>query len=156
MSVVIRRVCPFSVNALYGVASDIAAYPQFLPNCTATRVRSRKDGDLLVDNVFRWGALPLNFQTRATFDPPHGIRVRAVDTLVLEFALGWRFEETDAGTEVTFEMALKLPSKFLQNMAEDSIARQAEAIADAFIARTALLQVAATEQGEPTDGGEHA
>lgn len=137
--VVIRRLCAFSPAELYRVAADIEHYPEFLPNCTATRIRERTDDEWLVDNVFRWGPVPLSFQTRAKMSPPHAIDIRCVNTLGLDFALGWRFEATDGGTRVTFEMTLGLPSSYLEALARGTVVDQAQTIADAFIQRTAEM-----------------
>lgn len=135
--VVIHRLCAFSPAELYQVASDIERYPEFLPNCTATRIRERKGDEWLVDNVFRWGPVPMSFQTRAKLSPPHAIDIRSVNALGLDFALGWRFEATDGGTRVTFEMTLSLPSTYLEALARGTVVDQAQSIADAFIQRTA-------------------
>lgn len=137
--VIIHRLSAFSPDELYRVAADIERYPEFLPNCTATRIRERNGDAWLVDNVFKWGPVPLKFQTRATMRPPFAIDIRSVNALGLDFALGWRFEETDGGTNVTFEMSLTLPSTHLESLARGALSAQAESIADAFLLRTGKI-----------------
>ncbi|MFC1672580.1 type II toxin-antitoxin system RatA family toxin [Pseudomonadota bacterium] len=146
--VIIRRMCAFSPEQLFRVAADIEHYPDFLPNCTHTRVREQDGDKWLVDNVFRWGPVPLNFQTRATMTPPHAIDIRSIKSLGLDFALAWRFEETEGATQVTFEMKLELPSTHLEALARSVLLDQAESTADAFIERTAQMVIADRRDGK--------
>ena len=137
--VVIQRLCSFTPAQLYRVAADIERYPEFLPNCTATRIRERKGDEWLVDNVFRWGPVPLKFQTRAKMTPPRAIDIRSINALGLNFVLGWRFEDAVDGTHVIFEMELDLPGAYLESLAHRALATQAQNIVDAFLKRTAEL-----------------
>lgn len=133
--VIIHRTTTFTPTELFAVAADIEAYPDFLPNCIATRITAR-DGDVqLVDNVFHWGPLPISFRTRATFDPPHGIDIRSVDSLLIDLALTWRFDACEDGTDVTFEMDLKLPVPGLDRFLASTARIQAEETEQAFLRR---------------------
>lgn len=137
--VVVTRRSPFSAAELFQVAADIEAYPQFLPNFIAARIKQRSDNAWLVDNVLRWWGITMNVQTHATLDPPYTIDIRAVKALGMDFAIGWRFAQEADGTLVTFTLLLELPSKHLEALAQGTVTRQAETIADAFIRRTAEM-----------------
>ncbi|HEY9081510.1 type II toxin-antitoxin system RatA family toxin [Magnetovibrio sp.] len=134
--IVLQRVVALSPDQLFAVAANIEAYPEFVPNCVATRIRQRTDDTWLVDNVFRWGPVPIRFRTRATMRPPREIDIRSIDSVLIDLSLKWRFVAYDGGTEVTFEMALDLPGPKLGLM-EQSLRKQAEAFERAFLARAA-------------------
>jgi len=133
--VIIHRTTAFTPTELFAVAADIEAYPEFLPNCVATRITARDGDALLVDNVFRWGPLPISFRTRASLDPPHAIAIRSVASLLIDLALTWRFDACDGGTDVTFEMDLKLPVPGLDGLLANTARTQAEETEQAFLRR---------------------
>jgi len=138
--IIIRRTTGFTPSELFAVAADIEAYPEFLPNCVATRVTARDGNMQLVDNVFRWGPLPISFRTHATFDPPHSIDIRSVDSLLIGLALRWRFDACDGGTDVTFEMDLKLPVPGLDGLLANTARAQAQETEQAFLRRVSQRQ----------------
>lgn len=137
--VTIHRTTTLSPEALFAVASDIERYPDFLPNCAATRIKHRHGDTWIVDNAFRFGPLPLTFRTEARLSPPHAIDIRSIDAPGLTFHLKWDFRTVDEGTAVIFQMQLDLPNRILESFAVSAIEAQAETIADAFLNRTAEI-----------------
>jgi len=134
--IALQRIVNLSPGELFAVAADIEAYPEFLPGCVATRIRERKGNVWLVDNVFRWGPLPIRFRTRATLDAPHAIDIKSIDSALIDLSLSWRFHQHKDATEVTFEMTLNLPGPKL-GLFEQALRQQAEAIERAFLKRAA-------------------
>ena len=134
--IVLQRIVDLSPGELFAVAADIEAYPEFLPGCVATRIRQRDDNIWLVDNVFRWGPVPIRFRTRATLGAPHAIDIRSIDSALIDLSLSWRFRELKDATEVTFEMTLNLPGPKL-GLFEQAVRQQAKAIERAFLKRAA-------------------
>jgi len=135
--IMIRRTVAYPAKDLFSIISDIEAYPQFIPNCTATRITARRGNEWLVDNIFRLGPVPLNFRTRAVLDPPHGIAIRSIDTGVIDLALKWQFSEGVDGTEMIFEMVLDIPGPAF--LLTRTLQHQAEEIEAAFLKRAASL-----------------
>lgn len=105
-----HRRLPFDPYTVFDVAADIEAYPSFLPYCVATRIVDvRKDGEMIVDNRFRWGALSKRFRSHARFDRPYGITIRSADRARIPFDIHWTFAPEGKGeTMVGFEMGLKM------------------------------------------------
>lgn len=137
--IALRRVVDLTPDELFSVAADIEAYPQFLPNCVATRIRRRQGHEWLVDNVFRWGPVPIRFRTRATLDAPHGIDIKSIDSLLIDLELKWRFLDHADGCEVLFEMSLRQPGPKL-GLFERAMRLHAEATERAFISRADSLR----------------
>ncbi len=134
--IALQRIVDQSPDELFAVAANIEAYPEFIPGCVATRIRDRKDNIWLVDNVFRWGPVPIRFRTRATLDAPHAIDIKSIDSVLIDLSLSWRFNKQEAGTEVTFEMTLNLPGPKL-DFFEQTMRQHAETIERAFLKRVA-------------------
>ena len=132
--IALQRIVNQSPDELFAVAANIEAYPEFIPGCVATRIRDRKDNIWLVDNVFRWGPVPIRFRTRATLDAPHAIDIKSIDSVLIDLSLSWRFKKQGAGTEVTFEMTLNLPGPKI-GFFEQTMRQHAEAIERAFLKR---------------------
>jgi coenzyme Q-binding protein COQ10 len=133
----IHAIVDFTPAHLYGVAVDVEAYPEFLPHCVATRIVRRETDALVVDNVFRWGPVPISFRSRAALDPPNGLDIRAIDGAPLELELKWRFAPFGQGTQVTFEMVLGSPGFGLDTLLVGVFREQAEQTHRAFLRRAA-------------------
>lgn len=138
--IVICHTVDFPPAELFAIAADIESYPDFLPNCVATRIVRRTNDVLLVDNVFRWGPLPIKFRTRAKFEAPHRIDIQSIDALLIDLSLSWRFQAHGEGTKLTFEMSLKLPSKSLSKLMMPTLQHQAEETQRAFLKRAQQLR----------------
>ncbi len=130
-SVVIHRTAPFTAEELFHIAADIESYPTFLPNCVATRIAKRDGNTWLVDNVFRWGPVPLKFQTEAQLDPPRTITIQSVNAPLMKMNIKWNFDQQGNQTKVTLELDLKLPGP--EFLVSDAVEREAQAIENAFM-----------------------
>ena len=69
-----RRRVPHTARQMYDLVADVERYPQFLPMCTALRVRSRTsrpDGGevLLAAMEVGYGAIHERFTSRVTLEP---------------------------------------------------------------------------------------
>lgn len=138
--IVICRTVDFQPDELFAIAADIEAYPKFLPNCVATRIARRTGNVWLVDNVFRWGPLPVKFRTRATLDEPHCIDIQSIDSLLIDLSLSWQFQAQDKGSEIIFEMNLNLPSATLRKLMLPTLQHQVEETERAFLRRAQKLR----------------
>lgn len=71
-----RRRVPHTARQMYDLVADVERYPQFLPLCTALRVRSRTpriEGgeDLIAAMEVGYGAIRERFTSRVALDPGH-------------------------------------------------------------------------------------
>jgi coenzyme Q-binding protein COQ10 len=109
----------FTAAQLFRVAGDIEAYPNFLPYCVATRILTRDDDRMTVDNVFRWGAARVRFISQAEFQPTEAINIRSTDGPFKELKISWRFKEVAAETcQVSLALTWHLRVAALSSLAE--------------------------------------
>ncbi|MEM7615175.1 MAG: type II toxin-antitoxin system RatA family toxin, partial [Pseudomonadota bacterium] len=78
------RRMPYSADQLYDLVADIGSYPQFLPWCSAARIRGTKDlGERKIidaDLVISFKVFRERFGSRVTLEPEAGkIHVQYLD-----------------------------------------------------------------------------
>ncbi len=116
----IRRL-PYSAAEMYALVADMAAYPEFLPWCSGTRIRSRKpqpDGSEIVEAqmVISFKVFSEHFGSRVTLRPDgYKIDVAYLDGPFRYLNNHWRFEPVgEAACEVDFFVDFEFRSKTLQ------------------------------------------
>ena len=137
--IVRRRLVPWDQETLFQVAADIESYPEFIPNCQATRIIDRSEETLLVQNHFRWGLLSKRFLSRAVIKKPQSIEVVSVDAFPLKFLLRWSFEPAESGTEVVFEMELDMPGTGLSQLLAGALEDKVQMIESAYLRRVEAM-----------------
>jgi len=58
-----------SPDRMYELINDIERYPEFVPWCTASRVESRKEGEVVATLTIKRGPLRAEFTTRNLLEP---------------------------------------------------------------------------------------
>ncbi len=116
----IRRL-PYSAAEMYALVADMAAYPEFLPWCSATRIRSRKpqpDGSEIVESemVISFKVFRERFGSRVILRPEgHKIDVAYLDGPFRYLNNHWRFKPVGETTcEVDFFVDFEFRSRTLQ------------------------------------------
>ncbi|MCB1543421.1 MAG: type II toxin-antitoxin system RatA family toxin [Rhodoblastus sp.] len=115
----IRRV-HHSAADMFALVADCEAYPQFLPLCTALRVRrreTREDGveAMLAEMEVGYKAIRERFTTRVTLDAARGeILVEYVDGPFRHLRNRWRFRDiAEKRSEVEFFIDYEFRSRTL-------------------------------------------
>ena len=115
----IRRV-HHSAADMFALVADCEAYPQFLPLCTALRVRrreTREDGveAMLAEMEVGYKAIRERFTTRVTLDSARGeILVEYVDGPFRHLRNRWRFRDiAERRSEVEFFIDYEFRSRTL-------------------------------------------
>ncbi|MGB7242310.1 MAG: type II toxin-antitoxin system RatA family toxin [Sulfitobacter sp.] len=134
---------PYTALQMYDLVADVAKYPEFLPWCAASRIRSMTpqgntqvmDADLVISfKVFRE-----RFTSRVVLWPQQ----RKIDTEYLDgpfkhMVSNWSFQDVEGGCDVSFFVDFTFKNTILQkligvvfNEAMQRIVRAFEARADA-------------------------
>jgi len=121
---------------MYGLINDIERYPEFVPYCTAARVESRKDNEVVATLAIKRGPLRAEFTTRNLLEADRRVLMQFVSgpfrvleglwTLTPLGDLGCRVE-----LEMRFEFANRLTSALFEPLFEDTAA----SLVDAFVKR---------------------
>ncbi|MDH5748967.1 MAG: type II toxin-antitoxin system RatA family toxin [Rhodospirillales bacterium] len=112
-----KRILPHSPEKLFDLVADVEKYPEFLPWCVATRIKSR-DGDVLTsDMVIGFKMFRERFTTKVTLDKPRRIDVAYLNGPFRYLNNHWIFEPAENGhCLIDFYVDFEFRSKILQKM----------------------------------------
>lgn len=138
---------PHSAEQMYNLIADIAAYPKFLPWCTAARInktRQTEDGIGTIidaDLVISFKLFREKFASRVTLSPnANHIDVEYLDGPFRYLNNHWQFNQLEDGTcEVDFFVDFEFKSAVLQAVIGVVFNEAMQRIVRAFEARAAEL-----------------
>jgi len=130
---------------MYALVADVERYPDFLPWCAATRIKTREENAFTADLLASFGAFRERFTSRVMLDP-------AEKTIVIEYLDGpfehltnrWHFVSQEGGCDIDFDIDFAFKSKALQMLISGVFTRAIEKMTASFDARAHKLY------GEPS------
>jgi coenzyme Q-binding protein COQ10 len=139
-----RKVVPFAPQQIFDLVADVPRYPEFLPWCTAARVRKKEGPNVEIDElVIGFGPLHEKFVSRVTrtTDDPEGLKIETVGTEGPFKALlsHWLFRPHPNGTEIVFSLEFEFRSLILQHTMRMLFAEAVKRMVAAFEARALQL-----------------
>ncbi len=142
-----ERLMPYSAEQMYALIADIERYPEFLPWCSATRVRRRYDlpggeGEVVeADLIISFKVFRERFGSRVTLRPgKRTIDVEYLDGPFRHLNNHWRFEpRTDESCLVDFFVDFEFRSAILQKLIGVVFHEAMRRIVGAFETRAAAL-----------------
>jgi coenzyme Q-binding protein COQ10 len=139
-----RKIIPFAPRQIFDLVADVPRYPEFLPWCTAARVRTQEGPNVEVDELaIGFGPLHERFVSRVTKNTDDADDLR-IDTVGIEgpFKLlgsHWEFKPHDTGTEIVFSLEFEFRSRLLQHTMRVLFAEAVKRMVAAFEARARQL-----------------
>ena len=114
-----KRRLPHSPEQMFDLVSDVEKYPEFLPWCVATRIRSRDENGetITADMVIGYKMFRERFTSKVVLDRPG----MCIDVAYSEGPFRylnnhWLFLEDGDGTIVDFYVDFEFRSKLLQKL----------------------------------------
>jgi coenzyme Q-binding protein COQ10 len=116
-----KRRLPHTSQQMFDLVADVEKYPEFLPWCVATRIRTREQNDggetITADMVIGYKVFRERFTSKVVLDAP-GMRI---DVAYSEGPFRylnnhWVFEEDGDGTIVDFYVDFEFRSRLLQKL----------------------------------------
>ncbi len=109
---------PYTADQIYTLVADIERYPEFLPWCTALRIRRREGNKIIADMSIGFKLVRETFTTEVTLSPEtREIHVTYINGPFRYLTNHWRFTSVGEGTcEVTFDIDFEFRSKLLQTL----------------------------------------
>ncbi|MAS44662.1 MAG: ubiquinone-binding protein [Rhodobacteraceae bacterium] len=118
-----KRTMPYSADQMYALIADVPSYPEFLPWCSAARIRARTpqpDGSEVLDAdlVISFKVFREKFGSRVTLIPQE----RRIDVAYLDGPFRylnnhWKFDpREDGGCDVDFFVDFEFRSIVLQKL----------------------------------------
>lgn len=134
------RTLPYSAEQMYALVADVARYPEFLPWCSAARVRSVTPCDggevMLADLVIGFQVFRERFGSRVgLFHEAMRIETEYLDGPFKYLRSNWVFSEAENGCDVAFDVDFEFKNIILQKAAGLFFFEAMQRIVKAFEAR---------------------
>lgn len=139
------RILPYSAQQMYDLVADVAHYPEFLPWCSAARIRSttaNKDGSvvMLAELVISFKVFRERFASRVTLWPTENrIDTEYLDGPFRYMKSDWAFVDVEGGCEVRFFVDFEFKNAVLQAIIGVVFNEAMQRIVRAFERRAATL-----------------
>lgn len=142
-----RKVLPYPSGLLFGIVSDVAAYPEFLPWCLGARVYSEKETEsqrrFRADLRIGYKSLRENFTSDVLADAQALlVESRFVKGPFSKLYSRWRFapeHESPLSTDVDFYVEFRFRSRLMHAMLESLFTEAQFRMVRAFEARANTL-----------------
>ena len=129
-------IVPYPPVAMYELVADVESYPQFLPGCSAARLQSRTDEELVGSLTLARGPLSTTFTTRNRLSPPDGMSMTLIDGAFRDLRGEWRFTALgEQGCRVTLELAFEFANPVKDRLLGPAFEGICNQLVDAFVAR---------------------
>jgi len=133
-----NRILAFSAEQMFDLVLDVDKYPEFLPWCVATRVKSKDDADqglMVADMAVGFKMLRERYTSRISFEAPHHIHVTDIGGPFKTLETDWRFLPNADGCEVDFQIDFEFRSALLQSVIGGVFTDAAHKMMQAFVTR---------------------
>ncbi|WP_029604860.1 type II toxin-antitoxin system RatA family toxin [Kozakia baliensis] len=110
-----QRLIAYSPEQLFDLVADVGKYPQFLPWCVRSVVKSQSEHELVADLTVGFGPFRESFTSRVSLERPSRIRVRYEKGPFRYLNNVWTFTPDPRGCRVDFFVDFEFRSRLLQN-----------------------------------------
>ncbi len=108
---------PYSAAQMYALVADVASYPDFLPWCLATRIRSVENNVMIADMVIGFKMIREKYTSEVTLDPDKEVKIVYKNGPFKYLNSHWKFtDKPDGGCEIDFFVDFEFRSALLQKV----------------------------------------
>ena len=112
-----QRRLPYTQKQLFDLVAECERYPEFLPWCTASRIKKREHNVFHADMVVRFKVFTERFTSKVTLHPHSQVDVEYINGPFRYLNNHWRFiEAEDGGCIIDFYVDFEFRSKVLQKL----------------------------------------
>lgn len=129
------RLLPFSADQMFDLVLDVAKYPEFLPWCVATRVKSKGEGEMVADMAVGFKMLRERYTSHVIWEQPHHIHIKDAGGPFKFLETDWTFRPNAEGCEVDFRIDFEFSSALLEKVMGGIFTEAAHKMMEAFITR---------------------
>ena len=135
-----NRVIGHQPAALYALVADVKAYPEFLPWCLASRIRSQSDEQLIADLIIGFQMFKERFTSYVNLNQDDlTIEVEYADGPFKYLKNRWKFHPHPEGCEIEFYVDFEFKSRLLQTVIESLFTEAVKRMVRAFEGRANQL-----------------
>jgi ribosome-associated toxin RatA of RatAB toxin-antitoxin module len=129
-------IVPYTPAQMFDLVNDVASYPQFLPWCSASRVKETSATERIASLHIERGVLRSKFTTRNRLQPPAEIMMNLIDGPFRTLTGQWRFEPiAERGARVSFRVEFEFRNPLTAVAFNAAFESMCGTIVDAFAAR---------------------
>lgn len=108
---------PYSAAQMYDLVADVARYPEFLPWCLATRIRSQTDEQIIADMVIGFKMIREKYTSEITLTENHKVEIVYKNGPFKYLNSHWIFEQnSEGGCTIDFYVDFEFKSALLQKI----------------------------------------
>ena len=154
-----RRLVGYSPRQMFDLVADVPRYPEFLPWCTAARVRRREGAGVELDELaIGFGPFHEKFVSRVALSTadPEALRIETtgVEGPFRHLASHWTFRPQGEGAQIDFRLEFEFRSLILQKTVQLLFAEAVKRMVSAFEKRAHQLYGKPTvQQATPASTG---
>lgn len=135
-----KKILPYSPAQVFGIVSDVAKYPDFLPWCVGARVYGKKPNQFDADVIIGFKMFRERFTSRVTLAENEKVDVDYIKGPMNRLYNHWRFiEQEDGSCLVDFEVDFEFNSKLLNDLIGGLFGKACEKMVAAFEERANAL-----------------
>ncbi len=130
------HICNHNINDLFNLVADVESYPEFLPWCSAARIRKKNADFIVADLVICFKGITETYSSHVNLlknqEEPE-IIVKAIDGPFENLDNFWKFKKiSENQTEITFEIDFTFKSKILNSLIGSFFKKAYEKMINAF------------------------
>jgi coenzyme Q-binding protein COQ10 len=134
------RVLPYTPEQMYGLVTDVARYPEFLPWVSAIRVRSNSDTEMVADMIVGFKAIKETFTSQVEKVAHSKVHVNYLDGPLKYLRNDWGFRaDGNGGCAVDFAVDFEFKNRLFEAIAGQFFEKALRKMTDAFEARANTL-----------------
>ena len=140
MTIVKRsRTVAFSCEQMYSLVNDVEHYAEFLPYCSESKVHHRDNDEVQATLVISAAGMSKSFTTRNLLQANKMIEMRLVDGPFSHLEGFWRFDETDIGCQISFDLEFEFAGRFFSMILGPIFDQVTDKMVDSFCDRAEVV-----------------
>jgi ribosome-associated toxin RatA of RatAB toxin-antitoxin module len=126
---------PYSCAQMYALVDDVEHYPDFLPHCAASTVHHRDADEVQATVMISAVGMQKSFTTKNRLQLNKMIEIRLVDGPFSHLEGFWRFDPTETGCPISFDLEFEFSSRMVSMMLSPIFEEVVKQVFDAFHTR---------------------
>ncbi len=127
---------PYSAEQMYRIINDVEAYPQFVPNCSATQVIEQSDEYMAASLTVKKGLISETFATRNRLTKNHKVEMELLKGPFKSLHGVWTLSPlTETACKIEFHLSFEFSSGLLAKAFAPIFSQLAKDMVMAFQAR---------------------
>ena len=130
----------FSAEQMFDLVNDIENYPHFMQGCTAARVISSNEEELVGELTLSKAGIKQTLTTRNLLVPGREMSMELLEGAFTTFSATWRFNPlTETACKVSLEMEFEFAGGLVDIVMERLFSSSANNLVDALVQRANLV-----------------